>query len=65
MSTTHVERDRTEELVIGWRRQELRRAGFDRKQAAKLAARFDVDLHKAVDLVERGCAPATALEILL
>jgi hypothetical protein len=65
MSTVHAERDRTEELVIGWRRHELRRAGYDRKQASKLAAKLDVDLHRAVDLVKRGCAPATAVEILL
>ena len=65
MSTIQLEHDRTAELVIGWRRQELRRAGYDRKQAAKLAASADVDLHQAVDLLKRGCLPTTALKILL
>jgi hypothetical protein len=65
MSTTEVEHDRTQELVIGWRRHELRRAGYDRRQASKLAAKLEVDLHQAVELVKRGCAPATAVQILL
>jgi len=26
---------------------------------------MDVDLHRAIDLVERGCPPETALRILL
>jgi hypothetical protein len=65
MSTTQIEHDRTHELVIGWRRRELRRAGYDRKQASKLANKLDVDLHQAVELLKRGCAPATAVQILL
>jgi hypothetical protein len=64
-TTTPAEHDRTREVVIDWRRHELRRAGYDRKQAAKLAAKLDVDLHQAVDLVQQGCAPATAVAILL
>ena len=65
MSTTQAERDRTKELVIAWRRHELRRAGYDPKQASQLAPRFDVDLHRAVDLVREGCAPTLAMRILL
>jgi hypothetical protein len=65
MSTTQVEHDRTHELVIRWRRHELRRAGYDPKQASQLAPRFDVDLHRAVDLVRQGCAPTLAMRILL
>ena len=30
-----------------------------------LAVRHDVDLHLATDLLERGCAPETAVRILL
>jgi hypothetical protein len=48
-----------------WRAEELERAGYDRKQAATLAARHDVDLHNAVDLVRRGCPAEVALSILL
>jgi hypothetical protein len=65
MSTTQVEQDRTHALVIDWRRHELRRAGYDPKQASQLAPRFDVDLHRAVDLVRHGCAPTLAMRILL
>jgi hypothetical protein len=29
-----------------------------------LASRFDVDLHEAISLVERGCPPELAIRIL-
>ncbi len=48
-----------------WRAEELERAGYDRRTAAKLAGRHDVDLHHAVELVERGCPPELAADILL
>lgn len=48
-----------------WRLQALERAGYDAEGAAKLAGRHDVDLHGAIDLVERGCPPELALQILL
>jgi hypothetical protein len=48
-----------------WRAQELQRAGYRRDQAAELAGRHDVDLHLAVELLERGCDPDLALRILL
>jgi hypothetical protein len=48
-----------------WRAQELERAGYDEHDAAQLAGRGDVDLHLAVDLLERGCPAETALRILL
>jgi hypothetical protein len=53
------------ERIEAWRSQELRRAGYDRRSAAKLASRHDVDLHKAVDLIRRGCPHELALSILL
>jgi hypothetical protein len=65
MSTTQANRDRTKELVIGWRRHELERAGYDAKQASQLAPRFDIDLHRAIELLQQGCAPTLALRILL
>ena len=65
MSVTQIEHTETEKLVLGWRRSELRRAGYNRKQASTVAARLDVDLHLAVELLERGCDPAIALKILL
>ena len=53
------------ERIQRWRVEELERAGYDAHGAATLAARGDVDLHFAVDLLERGCPRETALRILL
>ncbi len=61
-----VRRVETEaERVFGWRYAELCRVGFDERLAYKLALRTDVDLHRAANLVRRGCPPAMAAEILL
>ena len=51
--------------VERWRIDELERAGYDPRAAMTLAARHDVDLHRAVDLLHKGCAPELALQILL
>ena len=51
--------------VERWRADELERAGFDARAAATIAARHDVDLHRATDLVRSGCSPELALQILL
>jgi hypothetical protein len=53
-----------QELVERWRAQELERAGFDAAAAAELAGRSDVDLHSAVELLQKGCPPDVALSIL-
>jgi hypothetical protein len=53
------------ERIQRWRADELERAGYDESDAAELAGRSDVDLHLAVELLERGCPPSTALRILL
>lgn len=50
--------------VLAWRISRLVRAGYSEEGAAKLA-RSTVDLHLAVELVERGCSPELALRILL
>ena len=60
-----VQVDTEVERIEAWRAQELRRAGYDRRAAGAVAARHDVDLHLAVDLIRRGCPPDLALEILL
>lgn len=58
--------DETElERIEHWREQELQRAGYDPSSAACLAATHDVDLHRAVELIESGCPPEVALRILL
>ena len=51
--------------VERWRIGELERAGYDSRAAMTIAARHDVDLHRAVDLLRQGCSPDLALKILL
>ncbi|HZQ02411.1 MAG TPA: hypothetical protein VFA88_00160 [Gaiellaceae bacterium] len=66
MSAAEVHTQETElERVERWRTEALEAAGYDADSAALLAARHDVDLHRAIEMVERGCAPETALRILL
>ncbi len=48
-----------------WRSEALEKVGYDPDSAAMLAVRHDVDLHRAIELVEHGCPPETALRILL
>ncbi len=51
--------------VLAWRFDTLCRCGFDLDSAAVIAANVEIDLHRAVDLVERGCPPDVATRILL
>ena len=53
------------ERVERWRADELLRGGFDMETATLLAAEPGVDLHAAIDMVERGCPPDLAARILL
>ena len=53
------------EAIEEWRRTELERAGYSVRDAARIAARHDVDLHLAVDLIASGCSHQVALQILL
>lgn len=53
------------ERVERWRTDELVRVGFDVEQATLLAIEPGVDLHAALDLIERGCPPELAVRILL
>jgi hypothetical protein len=53
------------ERVESWRLEVLRRAGYPAEFAAQIAARHDVDLHRAIDLLEAGCPPEIAVRILL
>jgi hypothetical protein len=59
----HVESET--ERIERWRAEALERGGYTPSEAAELAGRIDVDLHLAVELLERGCPPETALRILL
>lgn len=53
------------ERIERWRLEMLERAGYSRDAAEELASRHDVDLHAAIELVERGCSHDIALRILL
>ena len=55
------EMDRIEQ----WRHEALERAGYDPESALVLAASHDIDLHDAVNLLNRGCSVDLALQILL
>ena len=61
----HVLEDTELEKIERWRAEELMRAGFGTRAAGRLATRHDVDLHRAVGLLEQGCPPQLALKILL
>jgi len=66
MPATELHPTETEQQRIErWRADMLERAGWSADQAAKLAARADVDLHTAIDLIEQGCPAEVALRILL
>ena len=59
VDTTEIER------IERWRAEELERAGYEPRAAGRLAVRHDVDLHSAIELLERGCPTDLALRILL
>ena len=67
MSTANLQTrtDSELELVEQWRLEALRRAGYDAEAATILAASHDVDLHSAIELLERGCPADLALQILI
>jgi hypothetical protein len=65
MNTAEHEIIETElERVERWRTAELMRVGFPGDDAVALAARTEVDLHEAIELVQRGCPPELAVRIL-
>ena len=59
------EKRHEDRLVLGWRYEELVRAGYSEREAMLVADRVDVDLHLAVQLVDSGCPSKTAVRILL
>ena len=50
--------------VVAWRYDQLEDAGYPVELAIALAERADVDLHKAIELLERGCTVDEAIRIL-
>ena len=66
MATAKLTTPETEqERIERWRTGELVRAGYEPGAAVLLAARADVDLHYAIDMVRAGCDPELAVRILL
>ena len=61
----HVRTATEQERVIGWRLEELQRAGYGATVARRLARATSVDLHIAIDLLRKGCSPQMAARILL
>ncbi|HWE83275.1 MAG TPA: hypothetical protein VG265_16610 [Gaiellaceae bacterium] len=64
-----VEEDETGVLpesvrVTNWRMKTLLDAGYAYEEADVLARDHTVDLHRAVELADRGCPPAVAVAIL-
>jgi hypothetical protein len=51
-------------LVVAWRYEELKRAGYGEREAMELALRRDVDLHVALRLLRNGCPVEIAVRIL-
>jgi len=56
-------REETERLEA-WRLRYLLDAGFSLKQAEQLCS-AKVDVHRASELLKRGCSPETAVRILV
>jgi hypothetical protein len=48
-----------------WRLEQLFKAGYDPHSAEIIARRPDINLHKAVEIVQKGCSVDVAMRILL
>jgi hypothetical protein len=64
-TTNQLGADAEIQRIERWRRDALERAGYPPADALELAVRHDVDLHRAVRLLQQGCSPELALRILL
>jgi hypothetical protein len=53
------------EQVHAWRLEQLLTAGYPIPIAEQLARSGRVELHQALDLLDKGCSPQLAGEILL
>ncbi len=56
--------DRTGSEVLTWRRRQLVAVGFEPALAGRIAQDASYDLHALIELVERGCPPRLAVQIL-
>jgi hypothetical protein len=65
LTTETVPLETEAQRIEGWRLHVLVEAGYPVALAERLAPRFDIDLHRAVELIAAGCNHATATDILL
>ncbi len=65
MSALDLQPETENERIERWRFEALLRAGYEPTAARRIASRLDIDLHHAVDLLQRGCDAELALAILL
>ena len=63
-STAAVPTEQAEDEVAAWRREQLLRSGVPWPLAVRVAHDGRYDLHRLIELVERGCRPELALRIL-
>lgn len=64
-TTEYIQSNESERSKVeGWRLHVLMEAGYPISLAERIAA-SEADLHHAVELVQSGCTPETAAEILL
>ena len=59
-----LRRPQSTEAHFEWRYRCLRKAGFSRASAGRLADDAAFDLHALLELVDRGCLPDLAVRIL-
>ena len=59
-----IELRELDDQVTAWRRTQLLASGFPAPLAASLATDDGYDLHRLIELVERGCRPDLAVRIL-
>ena len=65
MAAADVQFETETERIERWRYEALVRAGYDPTAARRIAERQDIDLHVAVEMLEKGCSPELAVSILL
>lgn len=65
MAAADVQFETETERIERWRYEALVRAGYEPTAARRIAERQDIDLHFAVELLEKGCSPELAVSILL
>lgn len=65
MTAAQTEVQEETDEIQAWRSEELERVGYGADAAAAIAARHDIDLHRATDLLDSGCPAELALQILL